>query len=522
MDAWSHESHGKDGNWPQSAGESALPRPSQAWKILIIDDEKDVHDVTRLALRRLIFDDRGIAFLSAYSALEAKKALYDHPDIAVMLLDVVMEDENAGLDLIREIRKTMGNSMVRIILRTGHPGQAPEENVTIEYDINDYREKNELTSQKLKTSVITALRSYRDLTLIDQHRRGLKRVIDFSAQIFRLQPLKSLAIAVLNQSAALSNLQCLNLSGLIAEKQADAEYFVSAAIGSYQSMADGLLTIDRTPELWNRLNRVNDTTPCLYWENYLVVYCHGEHGPAEIIYLEGLDQLSDWEKDLVEIFRLNASIAFDNFNLNREIEATQKELLFTLGEIAEFRSHETGHHVKRVAEVAKIIALKWGMSEEEAELVRVAAAMHDLGKLTISESILNKPGKLEPEEFEIMKTHSRMGYEMLKSSNRNLFNMAALIAREHHENYDGTGYPQGLKGEGIHIYSRIVALADVFDALGNKRVYKEAWSQEKILEFIAEQKEKKFDARLVDLFFESFEQISRVREMYPDENSDSK
>lgn len=340
------------------------------WKILIVDDEEDVHTVTRMALRRLIFEGRAIEFLSAYSAAGAKELLHIHSNVAVILLDVVMEDDTAGLSLVSYIRRDLNNTMVRIIIRTGDPGQAPEEHVIMDYDINDYREKTELTTQRLRTAVITALRSFRDLSTIN--------------------------------------------------------------------------------------------------------------------------------------------------TLNLEIEDTQKELVFALGEIAESRSSETSNHVKRVGKIAKILALKCKLSDSEAEIVRLAASMHDLGKLAIHNSILAKPGILTLDEFTIMKTHSEMGYEMLKASKRPLLQTAAIIARQHHENYDGTGYPQGLKGKEIHLYSRIVALADVFDALGNERVYKATWPNDKIKDYIQEQAGKKFDPDIVKLFLRNFSVISLVRERLPD------
>jgi len=340
------------------------------WKILIVDDEEDVHSVTRMALRRLVFEGRQLEFVSAYSAAEAKQRLKEHTDVAVILLDVVMEDETAGLALASFIRTELNNTMVRIIIRTGDPGQAPEERVIMDYDINDYREKTELTTRRLRTAVITALRSYRDLSLID--------------------------------------------------------------------------------------------------------------------------------------------------TLNLEIESTQKELVFALGEIAESRSSETSNHVKRVGAIAKLLALGYGLPDAEAETLRLAASMHDLGKLAIHDTILAKPGALTPEEFDIMKTHSEMGYQMLKASKRSLLQTASIIAREHHENYDGTGYPHGLKNEEIHLYSRIVALADVFDALGNQRVYKKPWPSDQIKEYIQEQSGKKFDPALVELFFTHFIGISYIREMLPD------
>jgi len=490
------------------------------WKILIVDDETDVHDVTYMTLKRLMFDGRGTEFLNAYSAAEAKQVLHDHPDVAVILLDVVMENEDAGLSLIHYIRKEIKNAMVRIILRTGHPGQAPEESVTIDYDINDYREKTELTTERLRTAVVTALRSYRDLSIIDENRRDLKQIISSSTQIFRLQSLTKFANKVLEQLTALSCLQPYShykrLSSLIAQKKNDTELLVLAATGRYQPLTGSLLLEQNNPELWHTVQTACKQNTFVYYHNRLTLCCPGNWGSENVIYLEGFGHLTEWELDLLEMFRLNVLIALDNIYLNKEIETTQKECLFTLGEIAESRSPETGNHVKRVGEAAKILALKFGLSEEEAELLRLAASMHDLGKLAIPESILNKPGTLTPEEFAIMKTHSEMGYEMLKKSKQSLFQIAALIAREHHENFDGTGYPRGLKGQEIHIYSRIVALADVFDALGNKRSYKSSWSNADIIDYIQEQNGKKFDPQLVSLFFSHLDEFIQVRETLPD------
>ena len=218
----------------------------------------------------------------------------------------------------------------------------------------------------------------------------------------------------------------------------------------------------------------------------------------------------------MEIFCTNVSVAFDNIYLNQEVEDTQKEILFTLGEVAEARSQETGHHVKRVAEIAKLLAIGYGLSLEEAESLRLAAPIHDVGKLAVPDSILNKPGKLTAEEFTIMKTHSPIGYEMLKNSKRSILKIGALIALQHHERYDGSGYPYGLVGEEIHIYGRIVALADVFDALSSIRVYKNIWQLEEILDYILQQRGAHFDPRLVDVFMENLDEIKLICKKFAD------
>ena len=202
--------------------------------------------------------------------------------------------------------------------------------------------------------------------------------------------------------------------------------------------------------------------------------------------------------------------------LQEEIEETQKEVVFTMGAIGESRSKETGNHVKRVAEYSKILALKYGLDEKEAEMLKQASPMHDIGKVAIPDSVLNKPGRFDEKEREIMNTHAQLGFDMLKMSNRPLLKMAATVAYEHHEKWDGTGYPQGLKQEEIHIYGRITALADVFDALGSDRCYKEAWNDEKIFKMFKEERGKHFDPKLIDIFFENLDQFLEIRDNLKD------
>nr|WP_324617927.1 HD domain-containing phosphohydrolase [Cohnella cholangitidis] len=185
-----------------------------------------------------------------------------------------------------------------------------------------------------------------------------------------------------------------------------------------------------------------------------------------------------------------------------------------MGEIAETRSKETGNHVKRVAEYSKLLALKSGIPEEEAEIVRLASSMHDVGKVAVPDAILNKPGKLTPEEFETIKNHTNHGYAMLNHSSREIIKAAAIIAHQHHEKYNGQGYPNGLAGENIHIYGRIAAIADVFDALGSERVYKKAWPLEDILEYFRQESGQHFDPRLVTIFFDNLQGILKIRDQY--------
>jgi len=202
------------------------------------------------------------------------------------------------------------------------------------------------------------------------------------------------------------------------------------------------------------------------------------------------------------------------YKLNEEIKATQREVVFTMGAIGESRSKETGAHVKRVAQYSKMLALYYGLSNEEADILKEASPMHDIGKVAIPDHILNKPAKFNETEWKTIQTHTTLGYEMLKNSKRELLKVAASVAHEHHEKWDGTGYPRGLKGKDISIYGRITALADVFDALGSDRVYKKAWSDEDIFKLLKDEKGKHFEPKLVDIFFDNLDEFLKVRDSF--------
>lgn len=202
--------------------------------------------------------------------------------------------------------------------------------------------------------------------------------------------------------------------------------------------------------------------------------------------------------------------------LNKDVKDTQKEIVFTMGAIAESRSKETGNHVRRVAEYSKELALHCGIHEYDADLLKQASPMHDIGKVGIPDTILNKPGKLDADEWKIMQTHAELGYEMLRHSNKELLQIAAKVSYEHHEKWDGSGYPNGLKGEDISIEGRITAIADVFDALGSDRVYKKAWSDEKIFKLFEEESGKHFDPNLIDIFMRHIDDFLAIRDRFAD------
>ncbi|NEW06596.1 DUF3369 domain-containing protein [Paenibacillus sp. SYP-B3998] len=489
----------------------------EPWVVLIVDDEKQIHQVTKMVLQDFEFDGKKLEFHSAFSAHEAKQLLTNQPKAALVLLDVVMEQDDAGLQVVKYIREELRNRAIRIILRTGQPGQAPEKTVIMDYDINDYKEKTELTTQKLFTTVVTALRSYRDIKTIEKSRSGLEEIIKSSATLFELQSMKKFASGVLTQMTSIVNLHKNALHCSFAVTKGIEDIYILAASGDYASGSDQRARDVVPDEVLGEIEQAFHTKKSSFAPDRFVIYFQSKMGMENVIYMNGFKALTEWEHYLVDIYCTNVSVAFENIYLNEELESTQNEIIYTMGEITETRSKETGHHVKRVAEYSRLLAIKYGLSEQEAEVIRLASPMHDVGKVGIPDAILNKPAALTKEEFDIMKTHSNLGYEMLKHSNKQVLNAAAIIAQQHHEKYDGMGYPQGLKGEEIHIYGRITALADVFDALCSDRVYKKAWELERVLELLRSERGHHFDPVIVDLFLAHLDEFLVIKEKYKEQ-----
>ena len=492
-----------------------------AWKILIVDDEADVHSVTSYMLAGQKYQGRGFSFLHAYSGEEARAILAAEQDVAIVLLDVVMETDDSGLKLVRYIREELKNRAVRIILRTGQPGKAPATKVILEYDIDDYKEKTELTLEKMLVTIISALRSYSLITTIEDNRQGLKRIIEASSDIFERQSLQKLGSGVLGQLTSILQLKkdalYVHTSGLTASG-IKSQPMVLAATGDFSAfVAQPMDRVDGSSALHATLNKAKEEPHGFYCEDGAFAwYFKSRTGSENCLYFETTQELNENDRDLLELFFTNVSLAFDNLFLNKGIEETQKEIILHIAEAMECRSAETGSHVRRVAEFAQLLALKYGLGAEEAEIVKLASTVHDLGKIGIPDFVLNKPGPLTPEEFNIIKCHVERGHNMLRRSTSPIIRAAARIILLHHERWDGKGYPQGLAGEEIHVHGRIVAVADVFDALSSKRIYHQAWSWDEIFRYFLTQSERHFDPCLVDILLANRDEFMAICNRYHD------
>lgn len=488
------------------------------WKMLIVDDEQEVHQLTRLVLKNYEFEARGLHMLSAYSGGGARDVLREHPDVAVILLDVVMEQEDAGLRLIRYIREELNNHAVRIILRTGQPGQAPEQEVVSQYDINDYQAKTELTSQKLYTAVTSALRAWRDIQSLARKTKGLQRIIDSSPSLFEWHSRTEFVRGILKELVNLAgpdNGEQEGHEGLTARKMG-GEFTILAGTGRFQtSVGRHLMEVvpETTRVFLKRAERHG--SDCFHDDGYLNII-RADNDEEILFLLKSGPGTPPLEEDLIRIYMSGVAMAFHNVNLNLEIIDTQKEIIHTLGEVVETRSKETANHVLRVGKMAQLLAQRAGLDAEEAAILRLAAPMHDVGKVGIPDAVLNKPGALTGDEYTLMKTHTTIGGEILGKSRRRIMKSASLVARQHHERWDGLGYPAGLAGENIHIFGRIVALVDVFDAVINKRCYRDAKELGEVVAMLKQGRGTHFDPFLTDIFLANLTEFLGIVKEHPD------
>jgi signal transduction histidine kinase len=299
---------------------------ARKWKIAVIDDDRAVHEGTRFALSDYNLHGQTLEILSAYSAAEGRELMRAHPDIAAVLLDVIMETDAAGLDLVEYIRNEIGNETVRIILRTGQPGQAPERRVIVQYDINDYKAKTELTADKLFTSLTAALRSYQQLERMVQTRRGLEIIIDAASTLYDFKSMQRLAEGVLTQIASLLNVNCAGILVLRDGGAVSDDFSVLAGSGCYSRFigTSGSQSLD--PDLRLMVEAAFRRRKHEFDDHRTVLYVRTGSGREVVVLLQAERPLSETDRSLVEIFGSRLSIAFDNVILYQQLGEANAQL----------------------------------------------------------------------------------------------------------------------------------------------------------------------------------------------------
>ncbi len=278
-------------------------RAAQPWRMLVVDDEPDVHRVTRMVLGDFTFEGRSLDIISAFSGSEARQILNKTHDIAVILLDVVMETDDAGLTLVREIRQDLGNENVRIVLRTGQPGMAPEQKVIVEYDINDYKSKAELTAQKLFTTIVAALRSYRDLVAIEQGRKGLEKVLEASTSLFELRSTDAFLAGILDQINALLDAEGGSILCTAGDELpgSDPTAVVRAAAGRFADLAGKRLAEIPHPAIVHEIVSAFARGSNQYLDDHCAVFFKASGEVRSVAFIEATRPLSPLDHKLVDL-----------------------------------------------------------------------------------------------------------------------------------------------------------------------------------------------------------------------------
>lgn len=544
-----------------------------SWKVLIIDDEQEVHDVTMLVLRNFEFEGKSLEILHAYSATEGIRMFGEHDDIAVVLVDVVMDGDDAGLRLIRHVRQSMGNQFVRIILRTGQPGVAPEREVITRYDINDYKEKTELSAQKLFSVMISALRGYRDIKALDDMRRGVERMLETATALFRARTVPRFAEIALGKLVSLFNQEQAilhdKLGGGVFIAQSSQIFSrgeVLAHIGSPAMVAPGLHAI--------LLHQGSDIEPPVDTMSILISTRYGEE---YLIRLSLGRPTTALDHSLAELFRLKATLALEHLIVLQKNQDAQRQAINALARIVEERnperlSNRTQHsqeqpdtfatltesiseiysrhnmtgatgfvdflyqlatqaeigtwgsaeraaaHIVRIGLYSNLIARQAGLEPEFCEAIRIAAGLHDIGNLFSPTYACGNWYLADSPSRRAASGHALSGKDFLLCNSSStlptsILRMAADIAMHHHEAWVGSGYPNGLSGKSIPISARIVAMADFFDTHTHTQLdgEKPPLSDTEVRELIAASSAYYFDPELSRVFLESFDKLLSLR-----------
>lgn len=539
---------------------AAVPEP---WKIFIIDDDDEVHKITRMVLGSLMFEERPVVFLHSYSSEQALEIFRANPDIAVALVDVVMDTDDAGLRLVEQVRSELGNSFVRLILRTGQAGLAPEREVVIRYDINDYKEKTELSSEKLCTAVISALRSYRDIIALESARLGMERMVTASEVLFRARTVFQFTEIVLSQALAVMGVSTSTAlqreaKGLLVAKE--GAYFVPGTIcattGSCrESSSEILASLEQDTNSFR-----HNQEDCVNVEDrtveMLVRSSYGDEFQLVIQLPRPAKKVEIW---LLELFRLKANSALERLVQIEKTREAQRQAIRALAKIREQHTQQdhtsaysvrkrtdsasdlvaiagdnicsslqpgvdffcqlaiqaevttwgnperAAAHILRVSRYAYHLAKLYGADNEYCGAILRAARLHDIGNLFVSPYHYCAWSESDGTARSLATPHTTTGSQFLAENEQTTLSdtqLAVEIALHHHEAWDGRGYPAGLSGEKIPLSARIVAVSDFFDTAthGCAACEKPANRDDEVFEMLSMASGFLFDPKIVNLF----------------------
>ena len=472
----------------------------EPWQVMIIDDDDSLHQTTKYALYGFTFLDSRITWIDAYSAQEAKDIVLKNPDIALIFLDVVMESDNAGLEFARWFREVGINEATRIILRTGQPDQAPEHQAIVEYDLHDYKTKTELTSEKLLTTTISALRSYRDLRIIEAARNGLQKIIGSMQYLFNLQSMRCYATGVLMQINALIDFR---RSGIICAQTVNPGKAIEilAEVGHFIHPRE---TIEQI------LYRAAELQSNIYESDYTVLALVDQHNRHFTIYLENRRRLTDTEIHLLSIFCSSISVGFGNIKFLDDFAYAH---LHVANALADTTRHKQHHRLSRIARWMGDLAETLYHRQYEpthitpafVEKIRTAAILYDARRHINPDFRIPLPTEnTQPHNIDATKTTDDSPHD-----NISFVTYSTLVNQmisSCHERWDGNGYPEKRSGATIPVEARMAAITDVILANQDK-----GYSLDAQIHALFAERGTRFDPEITDAAVELLQNATEIQ-----------
>lgn len=498
-------------------GEDAV---SQAWRVLVVDPLNEITSFINELQRGYTSGAVNLVVERAESHAEVLRQLTESSDIAVIILELSNTKDDSALILIQNIREVLGNIVVSIITVSSDTIAVEYGNFARQYNILSNITLEQIKSGTARATIVEGFKVFQSKFHLEESRQLFVASLKQEEEMSKFSSLSIFISGFLSRLCSLlsdANPNCRSEISMLSAYRIgiSSEYRVLEGMGEYKDSKNIELNQVLSEEDCQHAFANNETTNHSVTRNSYCGIFTTHSGESALIYVKKSKPLNERELQLLSQFTESASTAIGTISISNDDTARRSDVLTTLSRVVELRSQETAVHVNRVGAVSKLLASRLGLSSREIDLVWLAAPLHDIGKAVTPESILNKQGTLTKHEYSIMQNHVTHGYEFLKNSNIELINAAATIALSHHEKWDGTGYPRGLKGDDIHIFGRIVGLADVVDALIGKRCYKDPLSLGKVVDIVHSERGKHFDPAVVDTFVNSLDEYVEILRQFP-------
>lgn len=497
-------------------GEEAAWPPETAWKILIVDADDRFHEACHALLKPLTFQEVGIEILSARTFGQGKDALSANPTLAMALITVTPDGDETGLELVAHARDTLRNQKLRIVVCADHSDSAFEQAAVRRHAINEFRTRLELSGGRLPTVALESLRAYAGALSLESN----QKMMIATAGVFALKSPSMFYFNMLLQLDAMLDHGRNSLLCVSDPDGGDPGLMVRAASGRFMDKLHQPLDRIGDRAVAAAIRQVAESGETIAMPDHCLFRIRSRGNALIVAYAANSNGAPRADRKLVEVFRDKATTALNNLLLTEELLAAQKATVRALANIADHSDQFDSGHLSRfermtAATAATLLEMHAYPDEVDRHLVEViglASTLHDIGLYRIPESILANVDELMEDDHQLIHRHPKVGHDILATAaaplrGRNLLAVAAEIAQGHHERFDGSGYPDRLKGTAVPVSARIAGVVDVFDALVTDRVHRDAWSVPDALQWLESRAGKEFDATVVEAFVRAIQGI---------------